>query len=67
LSFSTGTGNETNPIDCMSIHFLKMYILEIDEYPENFEKPYDNNHYYHSIENVFYLMVHWDIIIDQPK
>jgi hypothetical protein len=44
-----------------------MYILEIDENPKYFEKPYDNNHYYHSIEDVFYLMVHWDIIIDKPK
>jgi hypothetical protein len=44
-----------------------MYILEINENPKNFEQPYNNNHYNDSVQDVFYLMVHWDIIIDEPK
>ena len=44
-----------------------MYILEINEYTKNLQEPYDNNHYHDGIENVFDLMVHWNIIIDKPE
>lgn len=46
---------------------LQMYILEINEYPEYFKKPYDNNNHNNDVKDVFYLMVHWDIIIDKPE
>ena len=44
-----------------------MYILEINENPKYFEKPYNNNDYNDCVEDVFYLIVHWDIIIDKPQ
>lgn len=43
-----------------------MYILEITENSKYFEKPYNNNNYNNYVEDVFYFMVHWDIIIDKP-
>ena len=44
-----------------------MYVLQINKYPEHFEKPYNNYHNYNNVEDVFYLMVHRDIIIDKPE
>jgi hypothetical protein len=43
-----------------------MYILEINENPKDFEKPYYKYNHNNDVEDVFYLMVHWDIIIDKP-
>ena len=47
-------------------YILNMYILEITENSKYLEKPYNNNDYNNYVEDVFYLMVHWDIIIDKP-
>lgn len=44
-----------------------MYILEINENPKNFQKPYNNYNHNNDVEDVFYFMVHWDIIIDKPE
>ena len=43
-----------------------MYVFEITENPKYFEKPYNNHHHNNNVEDVFYFMVHWDIIIDKP-
>ena len=47
--------------------FLQMYILEIKENPKYFEQPYNYHYHNNNVEDVFYLMVHWDIIIDKPE
>jgi hypothetical protein len=44
-----------------------MYVFEIDEHSKNFKKPNDNNNDNNYVEDVFNLMVHWDIIIDKPE
>jgi hypothetical protein len=49
------------------IHLLNMYILKVTENPKYFKKPDNNNNHNNNVEDVFYLTVHWDIIIDKPK
>ena len=44
-----------------------MYILEINEYPEYLKEPYNYNNHDNDVQDVFYLMVHWDIIINKPE
>jgi len=44
-----------------------MNILEINENPKYFEQPYNYHYHNDDVEDVFYLMVHWDIIIDKPQ
>jgi hypothetical protein len=46
---------------------LQMYILEIYKNPKYFKKPYNKYNYNDYVEDVFYLMVHWDIIVDKPE
>jgi hypothetical protein len=43
-----------------------MDIFQKTENPKYLKKPYDNNNYYNSVEDVFYLMIHWNIIVDKP-
>lgn len=43
-----------------------MYILKVTENPKYFKEPDNNNNHNNDVEDVFYLIVHWDIIIDKP-
>jgi hypothetical protein len=44
-----------------------MYILKINEDSEYFEKPNNDYNDNNDVEDVFYLMVHWNIIINKPE
>ena len=44
-----------------------MNIGKICDYSEYLEKPYDDDHDNHDVEDGFDLMIHWDIGVDKPE
>ncbi len=44
-----------------------MYSFEITEDPEYFKEPDNDHNHYNNIEDVFDLIIHWDIIIDKVQ
>jgi len=46
--------------------FLYLNIGQIAKKPEYLEKPNNSNNYNYNIEDVFNLMIHRDVCIDNP-
>ena len=46
---------------------LNMYTPQVTENPKYLKKPNNYNDHDNDVEDVFYFIIHWDIIIDKPQ
>jgi len=47
--------------------FLYVNIHQVAKKPKDFQKPNNDNNHNHNIQDIFYLMIHGNIRIDNPQ
>jgi hypothetical protein len=54
-------------LELLRHYFSDVYIRQVGENPEHFEKPDDHNNDDDDVQDGFNLAVHGDVCVDQPE